>query len=278
MALESFPPLLLVSLRFLLSGTIMLLVLAARGLKMPRGRDLWNACFSGFLILGIGNGALVFAELQIPSGLAGLFITISPFWMVGLEAISGGEKLHAPTVIGMLVGLSGAGLLVAQDLLNASMSGSILAGFLILQLGMASWSIGSIYQRRKTKPGLHPILIGAVNQLAAGLAFAPLAALVPEPQIVWSGRGIAAIFYLVTFGSIVGYSSYVYALDRLPVAIVSIYPYVNSVVAVALGWLFYREPFGPREAAAMAIIFAGVALVKRHAQPAAANPNANPND
>ena len=68
----------------------------------------------------------------------------------------------------------------------------------------------------------------------------------------------------MVFGSIVGYSAYAYALDRLPVAIVSIYPYVNAVVAVALGWLVYREPFGAKEAAAMAIIFTGVALVKRY--------------
>jgi drug/metabolite transporter (DMT)-like permease len=68
----------------------------------------------------------------------------------------------------------------------------------------------------------------------------------------------------VVFGSIVGYSAYAYALDRLPVAIVSIYPYANAMVAVALGWLFYREPFGVREALAMTIIFAGVAIVKRY--------------
>jgi drug/metabolite transporter (DMT)-like permease len=74
-----------------------------------------------------------------------------------------------------------------------------------------------------------------------------------------------AILYLVVFGSLVGYSAYVYAMDKLPVAIVSIYPYVNAVVAVTLGWIFYRERFGWREAAAMVVIFAGVALVKRFA-------------
>jgi drug/metabolite transporter (DMT)-like permease len=86
--------------------------------------------------------------------------------------------------------------------------------------------------------------------------------------VVWSWHGVAALLYLVVFGSIVGYSAYIFALDRLPVAIVSIYPYVNSVVAVTLGWLFYREAFGMREAAAMVIIFAGVALVKRYSRPA----------
>ena len=74
-----------------------------------------------------------------------------------------------------------------------------------------------------------------------------------------------ALLYLVCFGSLVGYSAYAYAMDRLPVAIVSIYPYVNAVVAVFLGWLFYREPFGLREAFSMAIIFASVAVVKRFA-------------
>jgi drug/metabolite transporter (DMT)-like permease len=93
--------------------------------------------------------------------------------------------------------------------------------------------------------------------------------LVHEHAIHWSLRGVAAIFYLVIFGSIVGYSAYIFALDRLPVAVASIYPYVNSVVAVTLGWLFYREPFGTREAAAMAIIFTGVALVKRYSRPSA---------
>ena len=79
-------------------------------------------------------------------------------------------------------------------------------------------------------------------------------------------RGVLALMYLVVFGSLVGYSAYAYALDRLPVAIVSIYPYVNAVVAVGLGWLFYREAFGVRELIAMAIIFASVAVVKKYAR------------
>ena len=93
----------------------------------------------------------------------------------------------------------------------------------------------------------------------------PFAIFVPEHPVHWSFRGVAALCYLICFGSIVGYSAYAYALDRLPVAIVSIYPYINAVVAVTLGWLFYREPFGTRETVAMAIVFAGVAIVKRTA-------------
>jgi drug/metabolite transporter (DMT)-like permease len=263
MALESFPPAVLVSSRFLISGTILLAFALLRGMHIPRGRELLTAGFSGVMILGVGNGCLVWAETFVPSGIAGLIITISPFWMVGIEALMpGGERLHLPTIAGMLVGLSGAALLLSPDLETGAMPTHLLIGFLILQLGSIAWSFGSLYQRRQLIKA-HPVIIGAVQQVAAGLAFLPPALLLPQASIQWSGRGVVAILYLVTFGSIVGYSAYIYSLDRLPVAIVSIYPYVNAVVAVTLGWIFYREPFGAREAAAMAVIFLGVWLVKR---------------
>jgi drug/metabolite transporter (DMT)-like permease len=262
MALETFPPLMLVSTRYVLSGSIMLGFALARGVHIPRGRELLIACASGLLVLGIGNGTLVFAEVLIASGMAGLIITISPFWMVGVEALlPGGERLHLPTVFGMLVGLAGAGLLFAPDLETHTINRGLLIGFLLLQLGMAGWSFGSIYQRRNAGRA-HPVIAGAVQQLAAGMSLAPFALAIPEHPVHWSFRGVAALLYLVFFGSIVGYSAYAYALDRLPVAIVSVYPYVNAVVAVTLGWLFYREPFGLREGVAMAVIFTGVAIVK----------------
>src|SRR3954465_6772352 len=237
MSLESFAPLQLGSIRYIISGALMTAFAVARGLHVPRGRELRAVCLSGFFTLGIGNGALVFAETLIPSGIAGLIVTISPFWMVGVEALlPGGERLHAPTIGGMAVGLIGAGLVFSPEPGGVhSIDRNLLNGFLMLQIGMAGWSFGSILQRRR--PGkAHPVIAGGVQQLAAGLLLAPLAALIPEHPIHWSTRGVAALLYLVFFGSIVGYSAYAYSLDRLPVAIVSIYPYVNAIVAVALGW------------------------------------------
>ena len=140
-----------------------------RGLYLPRGRELAAACFSGLLVLGIGNGGLVFAEVIIPSGIAGLIVTMSPFWMVGAEALlPGGERLHAPTIAAMAVGLAGASLLFTPDLGTHAFDHNLLNGFLILQIGMAGWSFGSIYQRRKAGKA-HPIVAGGVQQLAAGL-------------------------------------------------------------------------------------------------------------
>jgi len=269
MSLETFPPLMLVSVRYTISGLITLGFAGARGIYLPRGRDLAVACFSGFLVLGVGNGALSFAETMIASGLAGLLMTMQPFWMVGFEAlVPGGVRLHAPTIGGMALGLAGACLLVTPDLGPNAVNHNLLSGFLLLQFAMAGWCFGSIYQRRKSGVA-HPVVAGGVQQLAAGLLLAPFALAIPREPLHWSVRGVGAMFYLVCFGSLVGYSAYVYAMDRLPVAVVSIYPYINAIVAVGLGWLFYREHFGPREALAMVVIFAAVALVKRYSHRAA---------
>lgn len=268
MALESFPPMLLVCIRYMISGSIMLLFARARGLYLPRGKELAWACFSGLLTLAVGNGVLVASETLIASGIAGLIITISPFWMVGVEALlPGGVRLHAPTLGGMAVGLAGAALLFTTGSGAGAIDHKLLMGFLLLQIGMAGWSFGSIIQRRKAGRA-HPVIAGGVQQLAAGLAMIPVSLISGNLTIHWSTRGVLAMLYLITFGSLVGYSAYVYVMDKLPVAIVSIYPYVNAVVAVALGWLFYREPFGWRETAAMVVIFAGVAVVKRYSQKA----------
>jgi drug/metabolite transporter (DMT)-like permease len=267
MALESFPPLVLVSARFLASGSLMLGASFLAKAPLPRGRELLQTGVNGILILGIGNGCLTFSELWIPSGMAALIVTTSAFWMVGIEALlPGGDRLRLPTVAGLVVGGVGAASLLAPGSPGDSFRGHVIAGFLVLQVGSFSWSLGSIRQRRLSKLA-HPIINGAIQQLAAGLVFLPPAILAHEQAVVWKFRGVAALLYLVVFGSIVGYSSYIYALDKLPVALVSVHTYINPVVAVILGWLFYREPFSPKEAMAMAVIFLGVAIVKRYGRP-----------
>ncbi len=275
-AIESMAPQVLMALRYTISGAILLVFAYFSGAHLPSGRELRQTALYGVMIIGAGTGSLVFAEQWVPSGLAAVFITLSPFWMIGIDAlIPGGERLHGPTILAMLVGFAGTTLLVAPEIMSEGFGGPLLRGFLLIEMGCGGWCLGSILQRRhQTKA--HPVVSGAVQQLATGLAFTVPALLTqPHPAhwgTTWTARSIGAVGYLVVFGSIVGYSSYIFVLDRLPVSVVSIYNYVNPVIAVFLGWLFFREHFGVQEFIAMLIIFAGVALVKRYSRPASPKP------
>jgi drug/metabolite transporter (DMT)-like permease len=262
-AVGELPPATLMCVRYLLSGTVLLIVTRWRGARFPKGRELWATAFYGVLTIGVGTGALTYAEVWVPSGLASLFVATASFWLVAVEAaMPGGEPLHGPTIGAMLVGAAGAALLVAPGgSVFASGSRPIVAGFALIQMGYAGWAMGSILQRRQDSQA-HPIVSAAVQQFAAGAAYI-VPALLQTQSTHWTARGIGATLYLAVFGGIIGYSAYVIAMARLPVAIASIYSYINPLVAVLLGVWIYREQFSAREGIAMGIIFAGVALVKR---------------
>jgi drug/metabolite transporter (DMT)-like permease len=267
-ALDFIGPASIVCMRNLLSGGLILTWAAWTKKQLPRDKDLWRTSIYGILTIGIGNGTLAVAELWTPTGLASLFITTSPFWYVGTDALlPGGEPLHRPTIAGLLVGFLGVVALVAPAawaLLSGgsfSSGGGIVLGFLVLQFSGACWAVGSLLQRNR-RLGTHPFVIAGVQQMATGLAFIIPAILEPQ-HIVWNARGIEAVIYLATFGGIVGYGCYMMALSSLPLAIVSIYTYINPIVAVFLGWAVYREHFGMAEATAMIVIFLGVWMVRR---------------
>ncbi|HUJ50112.1 MAG TPA: EamA family transporter [Bryobacteraceae bacterium] len=270
-ALEWVHPLQLMCLRYLLSGAPMLAVAFFTKARLPERRELLYTSLFGVITIGMGTGTLAFAELWIPSGLAALIVSMQPFWMVSVEAlIPGGDRLHAPTVVGMLVGIAGTALLVGPSAIQQGLTGAVFRSFLILQIGACGWSLGSILHRRQNARS-HPVISAALQQLATGLFFLgpAIVELRPHP-LVWRWRGAGAILYLAVIGGAVGYTAYIYALTKLPVSIASIYTYVNPIVALWLGWLFYREPIGPREIIAMIVIFAGVALVRRFSRQAAA--------
>jgi drug/metabolite transporter (DMT)-like permease len=261
-AVETIPPATLMCVRYLLSGGLMLAGAMVSGARLPRGRELWATSAYGLMTIGVGTGCLAFAEQWIPSGLSALMLGASPFWLVGMEALMPrGAPLHKPTVGAMLVGVAGVALLAGPDLTASAGGLRTLGGFLLLQLGSAGWAVGSILQRHQVSR-VHPFVSGAVQQAATGVAYL-IPALLQVQRVHWTARGMEATLYLAIFGGLVGYSAYVLMMDRLPVAIATIYTYVNPLVAVLLGWLFYHERFGWTEGAAMGIIFLGVALVRR---------------
>ena len=262
--LETLPPMLFAGTRFLTAGTLLFTFLFfVRRLSLPKGREWLDQAITGLMLLGVGNGMVVVAEQWVPSGPAALLVATSPFWVVGLERILvNGERATKRALIGLVLGFVGLVLLVAPHLYGTKMSGYFILGAAGIQLGCASWSGGSVYS--KHHPGsVSPFMAASVQMLIAGLALTLVGTVIGEWRTIYfSTRSFSAFVYLIVFGSIVAFGSYTYAIHKLPLSIVSLYSYINPVIAVLLGWLVLSETLGWRVLAAMTVILAAVALVK----------------
>jgi uncharacterized membrane protein len=202
----------------------------------------------GILLIGFGNGGVVWAEQSVPSGLTAVLVSTTPFWMVGIERfMPQGEKLAFRQVVGLVIGFGGIVMLVWPELSLGNSSG-FLGGVLATQLGCAGWAVGSVYARRRRKD--ENVLGGvAIQMVAAGLCLWFLALARGEwADLRFNERTSTAFVYLLLMGSIVGFSAYAYALKHLPIATVALYAYINPAIAVILGAVVLREPFNTRVA------------------------------
>ena len=262
-ALETVPPFAMGGLRYLTAGVALSALLRLRGTALPHKSTWPSYAFVGFFMLGLGNGGVTFGEQYVPSGLAAVLIATSPFWMTAVEGLwRDGERMTARHAAGLIVGFAGILVLVWPDLLLSLSGGSSYAiGVLGLQLACFGWAIGSSYAKRHSQS--QDVLAGAALQMAFGglwlLLFATLAW--EWPNVSFNLKTGAAMIYLTIFGSIAAYTAYAYALKHLPVSTVSLYTYVNPVIAVILGTLLLGEPFGVRMLVAAAIIGLGMLIV-----------------
>jgi drug/metabolite transporter (DMT)-like permease len=263
-ALESIPPALVGGIRWTIAGIILAAVLRARGESLP-ARDKWlGSAIAGLLLIGLGNGAVVFAEQSVPSGIAAVLIASSPFWLMGIEALlRDGERLTRQGFLGLVVGFSGIVLLVWPDLTVGGEIGRRFAlGVILLQLACLGWTAGTSYARRFARAE-NALGGSALQMIFAGVAMLALATVRGEwAALSFTPRSLAAEIYLTFVGSLLAYSAYLYAIKYLPLSTVSLYAYVNPVIAVMLGSLLLGEPFGMRIVIASALVLAGVAVVK----------------
>ncbi|HEY2065524.1 MAG TPA: EamA family transporter [Gemmatimonadaceae bacterium] len=264
-AVETLPPLLMVGARFVIAGTIMLLWARLRGRSLWPTAMEWRTGFvSGALMLFGGNGAVVWAEQTVPSGIAALLVAVVPLWMVLLDWLRPGGRRPATLVFpGLALGLLGLVLLVGPDAFRGS--GDIkLAGAGVLMVGSLSWAIGSLYTQRAPKPSSGAIgagtqmVAGGVCSLLVGLATGELPALDLAHA---STRSVFSLLYLITFGSLIGFTAYLYMLAHTTAAKAATYAYVNPIVAVLLGWWLAGEPVSMRTLVAAGVILAGVAII-----------------
>jgi drug/metabolite transporter (DMT)-like permease len=262
--LESIPPMLMGGFRWTFAGLLIAIYMKISGQALPP-RDRWpGIVLLGFLMLVLGNGGVVIAEQWVPSGLAAVIIASNPFWMAAVEAaLPNGEKLTGKIVAGLLVGFSGILVLVWPDLtIGGSSHRAFLAGVIALQIASIGWSLGSAYSRRNGRSD-HVLGTTALQMLAGGAMMTAIGGLRGEfTHLYFTPRTSIALVYLTTLGAVGGFVAYTYALRHLEVSFVSLYAYINPVIAVALGVALLGEPFDVRMAAAAALVFAGVGIVR----------------
>jgi drug/metabolite transporter (DMT)-like permease len=260
---RTMPPMLSSGVRFALAGAALYVWAIRRGdVHGDRpGLAQWRAAtiVGGLLIVG-GNGLVVLAERTVPSGVAALLIAAVPLWMALIGFLWYRERLPPTALIGIILGFGGVALLA-----GGSGSGRVEVGGALLLVGAAlSWSIGSLYARAAPLPS-RPMVGTAMEMLTGGF----LLTIVGLVRGELSGFSLGAVsaeslwswVYLLTVGSLAGFTAYIWALGHAPTSLVSTYAYVNPIVAVFLGWLILDETLTARTFIAGAVIVAAVALI-----------------
>jgi drug/metabolite transporter (DMT)-like permease len=265
-SLQTVPPFLQGGMRNIAAGLILAGALAARGHKLP-AREAWGRlAVLGFFMFLFGNGGVVWGVERLPSGLAAVLVGTSPFWMVSVEAlVSPGTQLFARQWIGLIVGFTGIVILVWPDIAQGGAGGTQFAlGVLSVQLACAGWAVGSSYTRRHVMPA--DVLGSAAMQMVfGGLFLTGLGTTLGEwGRLSFTGVTASAMVYLTFVGSIIAFTAYSYALRHMDVATVSLYTYINPVIAVALGTVFLDEPFHMRMVLAAVVILVGTLIVGRN--------------
>jgi drug/metabolite transporter (DMT)-like permease len=262
-AVETTPPFLMAAVRFLLSGVILYWIARARGSYRPSLSHWKSATIVGALLLVGGNGAVVWAEQTVPSGITALIVAILPFWIVILEWVLPGHRRPTPGIIaGLIVGIVGLSILLGPAIMSQKSEMSATGGFILI-LGSLSWALGSLYAKRAKMPS--PILTTGMEMLSGGVLLLICAFIFGEPGRfdvhAVSRASLLGVLYLATFGSLIGFTAYIYLLEHVPASRVATYAYVNPVVAVILGWFIGHEPLTLRTVIAAAVIIGAVALI-----------------
>jgi drug/metabolite transporter (DMT)-like permease len=268
-ALESVPVALLAGLRWSAAGIVLAALLPLFGEKLPPPDTWGRIAVAAFLMAVIGNGGVVWAQQYVASGLAAVIVAMVPFWTVLVESLlPRGERLTTRTIAGLAIGFFGIVVLLWPELQLGGAEGRMFAaGVVSLQLACIGWALGTSYTKRNTMNAT-PLAASAMQMLLSGAMLLSIGTAAGEwSRLSFTPRTAGAMIYLVVFGSIVGYSAFVYALKHLPVSTVSLYAYVNPIIAVILGTLLLGEPFSLRILLATGFVMGGITVVRGAPKP-----------
>ncbi|HET8948655.1 MAG TPA: EamA family transporter [Candidatus Polarisedimenticolia bacterium] len=261
--LRDLPPALMAGSRFTLAGALMLAWLLWRREPLPPRSLLGPIAVTGLLMLLGGNLLVCFAEETVSSGMAAVIVANLPFVFVIVEYFrKDGERLSPLGILGLVVGFSGMLILTWPKIVASTSLGiGTMRGEAMLLLANFCWVFGSIYSRKRLR-GVAPLMSTALQMFIAGLALSLLGFLLGEAsRFNLTPRAALAVGWLILAGSLLGYSAYMWLLAHVPAVKVSTYAYVNPIIALGLGRLFFDEPLGWRIWAGTAVILGGVAVV-----------------
>ena len=262
-AVEQIPPALMCALRFLVAGTLMLGFCVATGRSIRySARQMTQIAIVGILLLMGGNLTLSYSEQYVPSGIAALLVASISFWFLVLDALMIGDHHISPLgKSGLALGVVGLVVLLWPKLTATGGMGSREMWWSLALIGGSfSWALGSVLSKKwqsgssLSATGWQVFWAGLGNLIYAYFNH-------DFSRVVWTGRGLGAVLYLVVCGSLIGYTAYIWVLDNAPASLVSTYAYVNPVVAIFLGWLILREKVDGFVLAGSAIIVISVVLV-----------------
>lgn len=259
-----FPPFIFSAMRQLLAGGILLGVMLTIGkAKFPTWNIVINQAIAGFFMFTMGNGLVGWAEVHVSSGLAAIISSMVPIWIILLNMqVSSEERPNFPIVAGLLIGLSGIIMIFGQHL-NEFSNPAYQWGIGAMFVANIAWAIGSVWIKKKNQDS-NLFVNAALQMLFGGIFMLPFSlALDNYEQFQFTPAIIYALSYLVLIGSIVAYICFTYAIKHLPMTLVSLYAYINPLVAVLLGWIILNEKFTLTIFIAMLITVAGVYLVNR---------------
>ncbi|MET3978294.1 drug/metabolite transporter (DMT)-like permease [Mucilaginibacter sp. UYP25] len=268
MAIHGMPAMIMGAMRYIIAGLLVLGWCALKGDKIWVKRDVINSAITGLILLGIGNGIVIWVEQALPSAMVAIMVSANPIWFVILDKRNWRENLTSTaTVVGLIIGFAGVILLFGEQVANAlggPQDSAKVWGVALLVIGPIGWSAGSLYSKYNSSSSPARVNTGW-QMLIAGIAFLPAAALHHEftgfditsvPLQAW-----LAVAYLIVFGSIAAFTAYVWLLQVRPATQVSTHSYVNPVIAVLLGVLFAQEHISWLQIGGLVIILLSVLLI-----------------
>jgi drug/metabolite transporter (DMT)-like permease len=263
-AVLHFPPFLFTAMRQVTAGLLLLGFMLTLGkAAFPSRTHLMRQAIGGFFMISLGNGLVAWAEMHIPSGVAAIICSLMPVLVILINVtIHKEERPTFPILAGVVLGLLGIVIIFSENL-TAFSEAEYIVGIAFTFAAALAWAGGSIWIKKHHTES-NPFVNAGLQMFFGGFLLLPISLAFDDlTNITWSGEVAWSLLYLIVFGSLIAYASYAYALRKLPMTIVSLYAYINPLVAVVLGWLILDETLNAKIWLAIGLTITGIYIVNK---------------